>query len=69
MSEETATKKTWWEVLVALTPLILGICVTGVGVFFTNIYNFRHLMPNNDMEWDARSARAAEAEGVRHPAR
>ncbi|MGH8477052.1 MAG: SPOR domain-containing protein [Methylococcales bacterium] len=39
-------KKTWWEVLAALTPLILGICVTGIGVFFTNVYNFRQLQLN-----------------------
>ncbi|NTW54405.1 MAG: SPOR domain-containing protein [Chlorobaculum sp.] len=43
MNDPGSSRKSWWEVLSALTPLILGLCVTGTGIFFTQIYNFRHL--------------------------
>jgi hypothetical protein len=43
MADEIANKKPWYEVLAALTPLILGLCITGVGTFFTQVYNFRQL--------------------------
>jgi hypothetical protein len=46
MSEEIKNTKSWWEILTALTPLILGICVTGVGAFFTQVYNYRQLQLN-----------------------
>jgi len=46
MSEETDKKKPWWEIVTALTPLILGVCVTAVGVFFTQVYNYRQLQLN-----------------------
>jgi hypothetical protein len=34
-------KKDRWNKIASVTPLILGIAVTGVGAFFTQIYNFR----------------------------
>jgi Glycosyl hydrolase family 46 len=34
------------DIISALTPLIIGILVTGVGAFFTHIYNFRQLQLN-----------------------
>ncbi len=46
MGDAEAKKKPWYEVLAALTPLILGLCVTGVGAFFTQVYNFRQLQLN-----------------------
>lgn len=39
-------KKDFWDKIASITPLILGIAVTGVGVFFTHIYNFRQLQLN-----------------------
>lgn len=44
MSE--ANSKPWHEVLASLTPLILGVCVTGVGAGFTAVYNYRQLQLN-----------------------
>ncbi len=41
--ESPSQNKSLWEILVMLTPLILGIGVTGVGVLFTNLYNHRQL--------------------------
>ena len=46
MAEEIAKKKPWYEILATLTPLILGLCITGVGTFFTHVYNFRQLEVN-----------------------
>lgn len=46
MDEEITKKKPWYEVLTALTPLILGLCVTAAGMFFTQIYTFRQLQLN-----------------------
>ncbi len=46
MADDISKKKPWYEVLAALTPLILGLCVTGVGAFFTQVYNFRQLQLN-----------------------
>lgn len=46
MADEAAKTKPWYEILVALTPLILGLSVTGVGAFFTHVYNFRQLEVN-----------------------
>lgn len=39
-------KKDFWDKIASITPLILGIAVTGVGAFFTQIYNFRQLQLN-----------------------
>jgi hypothetical protein len=38
--------KDFWDKLASVTPLILGIAVTGVGAFFTQVYNFRQLQLN-----------------------
>jgi hypothetical protein len=46
MSKENKKKKAWWEIVSALTPLILGVCVTGVVAFFTQVYNYRQLQLN-----------------------
>jgi hypothetical protein len=44
---ETPEKsKDAWDKLAALTPLIIGLLVTGVGATFTNIYNYRQLQLN-----------------------
>jgi len=42
-AEENPKKKDGWEILAALTPLILGLAVTGVGAIFTHLYNQRQL--------------------------
>jgi hypothetical protein len=47
MSTDTIpAKKTWYEILIALTPLIVGIGVTGVGAYFTQVNNDRQLQMN-----------------------
>lgn len=46
MGDEVRKKKPWYEVLSALTPLILGLCITGVGTFFTRVYDLRQLQLN-----------------------
>lgn len=46
MSSPQTQKKSVIEILTSLTPLILGILVTGVGAFFTHVYNFRQLQLN-----------------------
>ncbi len=45
-SDNGVKKKDFWDVLSSLTPLILGLAVTGVGVVFTNVYNHRQLQLN-----------------------
>jgi hypothetical protein len=46
-NEPSDTPRTrWYEVLVSLTPLILGFCVSGVGVYFTNLRDDRQLQLN-----------------------
>ena len=42
---EPDKKKDIWDKLPA-TPLLLGVVVTGVGAFFTHVYNFRQLQLN-----------------------
>lgn len=46
MTDKPSKRKPWYEALSVLTPLILGLCVTGVGAFFTHVYNFRQLQLN-----------------------
>ena len=46
MDNEAPRKKKWHEIIAALTPLILGIAVTGVGAVFTHVYNYRQLQLN-----------------------
>ena len=43
---ERKNNKDVWDKIASLTPLLLGIAVTGVGAFFTHIYNFRQLQLN-----------------------
>ena len=42
MSEQ----KDFWDKLSSVTPLLIGILVTGVGAIFTQIYNFQQLQLN-----------------------
>ncbi|HMY97961.1 MAG TPA: hypothetical protein PL000_20615 [Anaerolineales bacterium] len=46
MSEASPQRRSWIETLSSLTPLILGLLVTGVGATFTQIYNYRQLQLN-----------------------
>jgi hypothetical protein len=46
MAEEPIKKKAWYEIISILTPFIIGICVTGLGTYFTQVYNFRQLQIN-----------------------
>lgn len=39
-------RKDLWDKVASVTPLILGLAVTGVGAFFTQVYNFRQLQLN-----------------------
>jgi Na+-transporting NADH:ubiquinone oxidoreductase subunit NqrC len=39
MSEENDKRKTWWEILILLIPLISGVIVTGAGLYLTYISN------------------------------
>lgn len=43
---EHEKKKDFWDKVAALTPLLLGIAVTGIGGLFTQIYNLRQLQLN-----------------------
>lgn len=43
---ENTPRKPWYEVLASLTPLIIGIGVTGVGAFYTQVSNSRQLQLN-----------------------
>ena len=43
---ERENKKDFWDKIAALTPLLLGIAVTGIGGLFTQIYNVRQLQLN-----------------------
>jgi hypothetical protein len=45
-TDTTPVKKPWYEILIALTPLIVGIGVTGVGAYFTQVNNYRQLEMN-----------------------
>jgi hypothetical protein len=45
-TDNAAAKKTWYEILIALTPLIVGIGVTGVGAYFTQVNSYRQLQAN-----------------------
>ena len=39
-------RKPWYEVLASLTPLIVGVCVTSVAAFYTQLNNSRQLQLN-----------------------
>jgi len=46
MPDPSVPRKSWLDVLSSLTPLILGMLVTGLGAFFTQVYNYRQLQLN-----------------------
>ena len=46
MADLNPPKTSWIQTIVALTPLILGLLVTGVGAAFTQVYNYRQLQLN-----------------------
>jgi hypothetical protein len=39
-------EKDAWDKIAAVTPLLLGIIITGIGAIFTQIYNYRQLQLN-----------------------
>ena len=39
-------KKDVWDKMASVTPLLLGILVTGIGALFTHVYNFQQLQLN-----------------------
>jgi hypothetical protein len=43
---EPDKKKDIWDKIASITPLILGIAISGVGAFFSQVYNFRQLQLN-----------------------
>jgi hypothetical protein len=43
---ESPSRKTWYEILASLTPLIVGVCVSGVAAFYTQLNNARQLQLN-----------------------
>ena len=45
MAESEKTKDIW-DKIASITPLLLGVAVTGVAVLFTQIYNYRQLQLN-----------------------
>jgi hypothetical protein len=46
MPNEENKKKDIWDKITAITPLLIGLLITGIGAIFTNIYNFRQLQLN-----------------------
>lgn len=46
MPDSQEKHKDLWDKLSSVTPLILGLAVTGVGASFTQVYNFRQLQLN-----------------------
>ena len=46
MADELSKRKPWYEILAGLTRLIQGLWVTGVGAFYTHVYDFRQLQLN-----------------------
>lgn len=46
MPDTPDKRKDVWDKLASVTPLVLGIAVTGVGALFTQIYNYRQLQLN-----------------------
>jgi hypothetical protein len=45
-ASDTPPKKSWYEILIALTPLIVGVGVTGVGAYFTQVNSYHQLQAN-----------------------
>jgi hypothetical protein len=46
MSDAQEKRKDLWDKLASITPLVLGIAVTGMGALFTQVYNYRQLQLN-----------------------
>lgn len=46
MPDDAPKKKPWHEILVSLSPLLIGVFVTGGGAYFTKVYNDRQLQLN-----------------------
>ncbi len=49
---DSPKQKDWWDKIAAITPLILGLAVTGVATLFTQIYNFHQLQLNQIVALD-----------------
>lgn len=59
--EEKKNTKDLWDKISSITPLILGIFITGVGILFTQIYNYQQLQLNRIQALDKlRSALISE---------
>lgn len=46
MSAGQEKRKDLWDKISSITPLVLGVAVTGIGAFFTQVYNYRQLQLN-----------------------
>ena len=46
MSDAHEKHKDLWDKIASITPLVLGIAVTGMGGLFTQVYNYRQLQLN-----------------------
>jgi len=46
MSDAPEKRKDLWDKLASITPLVLGLAVTGIGALFTQVYNYRQLQLN-----------------------
>lgn len=49
---DSPKQKDWWDKIASITPLILGLAVTGVATLFTQIYNFHQLQLNQIVALD-----------------
>lgn len=43
MSDSPKTDRPWLEILVGVTPLLIGLLVTGGGAYFTHVYNAKQI--------------------------
>lgn len=46
MSAPEVKRKDPWDKISSITPLLLGVAVTGIGAFFTQVYKYRQLQLN-----------------------
>jgi HEAT repeat protein len=49
---DSPKQKDWWDKIASITPLILGLAVTGLATLFTQIYNFHQLQLNQIIALD-----------------
>ena len=49
---DSPKQKDWWDKIASITPLILGLAITGVATLFTQIYNFHQLQLNQIIALD-----------------